>query len=214
MRLNWAIFIFFRATCPWKYFAPSTHGKWQAGIGTLTFWGLICLSIAILALRRLPVVLCLYGAGLLTPNVQSLIEALFMGYFGPIGVSAIFYLHVAMWYLERGIRRPGGSEGELREDVEALFYVISSVIVHGLSIFSCRAWVWVMYHSRLWRNAVQEKHAFHVRQLWRHEVAAVKHFRWKSKLEGEDEATRRAMLEEHPPPRTPNPTFRRVGLET
>lgn len=117
--LNWAVFLYFGAVCPWERFAPSVHGYWDAT--PLPLWRLVCLAIAILCLRRLPVVLVLYKLGLLKDNVDDLKEALFMGWFGPIGVSSIFYLYVTTLYLEENIT---GSDGELREDVRALYYMV------------------------------------------------------------------------------------------
>lgn len=50
-------------------------------------WGVVLLPLAILVLRRLPVVLALAR-----PLGLGRADALFVGWFGPIGVSALFYL--------------------------------------------------------------------------------------------------------------------------
>jgi len=50
-------------------------------------WGGVLLVLGVLLLRRLPVVLLLRR-----PLGMSWIDAVFLGWFGPIGVSAIFYL--------------------------------------------------------------------------------------------------------------------------
>jgi NhaP-type Na+/H+ or K+/H+ antiporter len=119
--LNWGVFIFFGAVCPWRWFAPSIHGNWESDVGSLQLWRLVCLAIAVLCLRRLPVVLILYKCGLFKDNVRSLKEALFMGWFGPIGVSSIFYSQAAITYLREDITGP---EGELRRDVRQLYYLL------------------------------------------------------------------------------------------
>lgn len=143
MLLNWAIFIYFGAVCPWPRFAPSIHGEGDLGIGPLPLWRLICLAIAILGLRRLPVVLALWKARLLRGNVETLKQALFMGWFGPIGVSSIFYLHVTLEYLEEHVTT--SAEGRLRGDVEVLyelvqvcvwFAMVSSVVSFTLRLLS------------------------------------------------------------------------------
>lgn len=79
MLLTAVFFIFFGSCIPWA--AMNTP--------ELPIWRLFLLSIAVLALRRLPVVLLLY------PTLRSLInhkEAYFVGYFGPIGVAAIWWV--------------------------------------------------------------------------------------------------------------------------
>jgi len=62
-----------------------------------------------------------------------------VGFFGPIGVSAIFYLYVSLEYLRINVL----DHGHEREDAERLgeimvvviwFLVICSIVVHGLSI--------------------------------------------------------------------------------
>jgi NhaP-type Na+/H+ or K+/H+ antiporter len=117
--LNWAIFVYFGAVCPWRSFAPSVHG-----VGPLPLWRLVCLAISVLCLRRVPVVLGLWKLGLLKGNVKDLKQALFMGWFGPIGVSSIFYLHVMMEFLVEDMQPEGG----LREDVRTLYEVVQVVV--------------------------------------------------------------------------------------
>ena len=54
----------------------------------LEWWRLVALSAWVLCLRRLPVVLALQHA---IPAIQSTREAVFVGWFGPMGVGALFY---------------------------------------------------------------------------------------------------------------------------
>jgi NhaP-type Na+/H+ or K+/H+ antiporter len=70
-------FIFFGACVPWA----------AMNSPELPIWKLLLLSLAVLVLRRLPTVVLLY------PGLRSLAnhkEAYFVGYFGPIGVAAIW----------------------------------------------------------------------------------------------------------------------------
>lgn len=87
---------------------------WQ-GLG----WRGIALAFAVLALRRLPAVL------LLRPwmkPVQQLRDGWFIGWFGPIGVSAMFYAMLA-------VRR----SGEEMLWIVASLIVFASIVVHGIT---------------------------------------------------------------------------------
>jgi NhaP-type Na+/H+ or K+/H+ antiporter len=100
------IFALFGLVLPWE--------GWQR-LG----WRGIALAIAILALRRLPTVL------LLRPwmkPVQQLRDGWFIGWFGPIGVSAIFY---AMLAVQR--------TGEEMLWIVASLIVFASIVIHGIT---------------------------------------------------------------------------------
>lgn len=81
--------------------------------------------------RRLPVVLALYK---LIPEIKGLKEAAFTGFFGPIGIGALFYLQVALRQLEEwGV--------DTNQDYLCLmlrsvvyFAILTSIIVHGAGI--------------------------------------------------------------------------------
>ena len=62
---------------------------------------------------------------MLRPHVTSMKEALIMGYFGPIGVSALFYMLVGLEYIETGIL---DAEGQPRSDARELFHVMEVVV--------------------------------------------------------------------------------------
>ncbi|KAI1842748.1 hypothetical protein JX265_005074 [Neoarthrinium moseri] len=126
MLLNVTIFLWYGAVCPWTLFA---HNH------VISIGRLIALGILILLLRRLPIVLSLHKY---VHQLQDIRQALFMGYFGPVGVSGIFYLYITLEFLE--MLKQGEHQ---REDVanmgEAVtvvvwFVAICSVVVHGLSI--------------------------------------------------------------------------------
>ncbi|KAI1766611.1 Sodium/hydrogen exchanger family-domain-containing protein [Hypoxylon sp. FL1150] len=128
MLLNVTIFMWYGVVCPWHAFVSN---------GIIPIYRLIALGILILLLRRLPFVLALYKK---IPQIDGFRQAIFMGFFGPIGCSAIFYLYVTLEFIstlnsnERS--EPRSDVANLQEDVLVLvwFMVICSVVVHGLSI--------------------------------------------------------------------------------
>jgi len=127
MLLNVAVFIWFGAVCPWSSFANNAN---------IPIYRLIFLGILVLLLRRPPIVLLMHNR---IHQIEEWRQALFVGFFGPIGVSAIFYLYVTLDYLRNNI----DVDGKERADAERLgevltvvvwFLVICSIVVHGLSI--------------------------------------------------------------------------------
>ncbi|KAI1083896.1 Sodium/hydrogen exchanger family-domain-containing protein [Whalleya microplaca] len=128
MLLNVAIFMWYGAVCPWHSFLAN---------GIIPIYRLIALAILVLLLRRLPFILAFHKK---IEQIEGLRQAIFMGFFGPIGCSAIFYLFVTIEFINT--LNPGGGEqprrdvAHLEEDVSVLvwFMVICSVVVHGLSI--------------------------------------------------------------------------------
>lgn len=86
-------------TVPWQSFdQPETTG--------ITWPRLLALGFLVLAFRRIPALLTCYW---MMPNVvRNWKEAVFMGYFGPIGVGAIYYLeHTTILLL--GVANPSTS---------------------------------------------------------------------------------------------------------
>ncbi|KAK4580529.1 hypothetical protein LTR86_000732 [Recurvomyces mirabilis] len=126
MLLNVAIFMWFGAVCPWHSFVDNS---------VIPIYRLIPLGILVLLLRRLPMVLLFHKK---IPQIEELTHAMFVGFFGPIGVSAIFYLYIARQFL-----REIEVDGQEREDAARLseilnvviwFLAVCSIFVHGLSI--------------------------------------------------------------------------------
>lgn len=126
MLLNVSIFIWFGAICPWAEFYHNN---------VIPIWRLVILGILVLLLRRPPIV---FGMHKKIHQIEEKRQALFVGFFGPIGVSAAFYLYVSLEFLNKIT-----VDGEPREDAAYLmevmnvviwFLIICSVIVHGLSI--------------------------------------------------------------------------------
>lgn len=88
-------------------------------------WPLVAFVVAVLAWRRLPVVLALKRA--LELSWRSVV---FLGWFGPVGVSALFYLTYSQ---REGARDPRlWSAGSL--------VVVASTVVHGLTAMPGRRW--------------------------------------------------------------------------
>ncbi|KAK4962829.1 hypothetical protein LTR10_000456 [Elasticomyces elasticus] len=126
MLLNVSIFMWFGAVCPWHSFVDNN---------VIPIYRLIPLGILVLLLRRLPMVLAFHKK---IPQIEEIRHAFFVGFFGPIGVSAIFYLYIAREFL-----REIEVDGEQREDAARLsellnvviwFLTCCSIFVHGLSI--------------------------------------------------------------------------------
>ncbi|KAI8722760.1 Na-H-Exchanger domain-containing protein [Fusarium sp. LHS14.1] len=124
--LNFGGFMYIGAILPWSDFNDPT------GTG-ITWSRLLVLGLLVLIFRRLPAIFAFYK---LMPDVcTTWKEALFMGYFGPIGAGAVFYVEHARHLF------PHDGEGDEEETnlVRAMgptvyWLVLFSIIVHGLSI--------------------------------------------------------------------------------
>ena len=123
MLLNVSIFMWLGAVCPWSSFVNND---------VVSIARLIPLGILILLLRRLPWVLAVHRY---IPQIDGLKQAVFVGFFGPVGVSAIFYLYITLEFLETL-----NVDGEPRWDVESLpetvnvvvwFIAICSIVRHA-----------------------------------------------------------------------------------
>lgn len=119
MLLNVSIFMWYGAVCPWDSFL---HNE------VIPLYRLVPLGILVLLLRRLPWVFAIHKK---IPQIEQVRQAIFVGFFGPVGVSAIFYLYITNEFLET----LKGSNGELREDVAKLPEAVT-VIVWFLCITS------------------------------------------------------------------------------
>jgi sodium/hydrogen antiporter len=115
--LNMAIFMWLGAVCPWTTF---TDGS------IIPAHRLLFLGILVLLLRRLPAI---YLLRRFIPQISSRRLALFTGFFGPIGISAIFYCCLAAEFL-----RPFSDEhpelGLLEAKLQVIvWYLVTSSIV-------------------------------------------------------------------------------------
>ena len=88
MLLNLSIFIWFGAVCPWESFTANF---------VISIYRLMLLGVLILLLRRLPI---LFALRKYIHQIDGRRQAVFMGFFGPIGVSAIFYLYITLEFLD------------------------------------------------------------------------------------------------------------------
>jgi sodium/hydrogen antiporter len=124
--LNFGGFMYIGAVIPWSEF----HDPEGTGI---TLGRLFGMAFMVLFLRRIPAILLSYK--LMPAVVGNWKEALFMGYFGPIGIGAVFYVEHARHL----IPKPGEGDEEQENLIRAIgpciyFLVVFSIIVHGLSI--------------------------------------------------------------------------------
>ncbi|KAJ3455329.1 hypothetical protein MRS44_013929 [Fusarium solani] len=127
MLLNVSIFMWYGAVCPWTKFANND---------VIPIYRLVALGILILLLRRLPWVFAIHKH---IHQIEEVRQAIFVGFFGPVGVSAIFYLYVTLDFLgslNTSDGKPRFDVAELPDVVETViwFIAICSIIVHGLSI--------------------------------------------------------------------------------
>ncbi|CAK7271474.1 hypothetical protein SEPCBS119000_004626 [Sporothrix epigloea] len=135
MLLNVTIFMWFGAVCPWSMFTN----------GPVPLPRLVALGILILLLRRLPWIMAIHKY---IPQIEDWRHGVFVGFFGPMGVSAIFYLYITLDFIRGLSPMPidgGGTDGpaNFRPDVAALgatttaivwFLSVTSIVVHGLSV--------------------------------------------------------------------------------
>ncbi|KAI9487943.1 Sodium/hydrogen exchanger family-domain-containing protein [Zychaea mexicana] len=124
MMLNLGVFAYIGAIIPWHEFG-------NADIG-LTPWRLVVIAILILLFRRLPIVIALKPV---MPAIKTYREAVFSGWFGPMGVGAVFLSMIAKEEMEEvfkdQVEKPVVIE--LISPV-VLFIVLASTLVHGTTI--------------------------------------------------------------------------------
>jgi len=110
---NSAFFVLFGAALPWSKFKE------------LGYLPLIVLSALLLLLRRLPLVISLFSLHN-CHYLCDLKERTFVGWFGPTGVSGVFYALLSTFELSSQIRC---------EDLISItcFVVMVSVVVHGMT---------------------------------------------------------------------------------
>ncbi|KAG0222770.1 hypothetical protein BGW42_006338 [Actinomortierella wolfii] len=139
MLLNLACFIYIGASIPFKSFQDASL--------ELSVWRLVVLAILILLFRRLPFVI---GLKRVIPALSTYREAAFAGWFGPIGVGAVFFSKVTAMMMQPGDGMHGGGHvdpnappahnADRMERVRAvifpvvMFMVLSSVLIHGITV--------------------------------------------------------------------------------
>lgn len=118
--LNMTVFVYIGAIIPWSAYSSMEL--------ELTGWRMVVLGVTVLLLRRPPWVIAATKA---IPALRDFKESAFAGWFGPIGVGAVFYIQVALKQLP-----DDGTRDRLRAVYApvVLFMVFSSVLTHGVTI--------------------------------------------------------------------------------
>lgn len=125
--LNFGGFMYIGAIMPWDEFN-------QPDVTGITYPRLLGLGVLVILFRRIPAIFLTYK---LMPGVcKNWKEALFMGYFGPIGAGAVFYLEHTRIHLFPELGAGDGEESALIRAIGpvVMWLVLFSIIVHGLSI--------------------------------------------------------------------------------
>ncbi|KAK5945677.1 hypothetical protein PMZ80_002883 [Knufia obscura] len=126
--LNFGGFMYIGTIIPWRQF----HDPDGTG---LTIPRLIGLGVLIVLFRRIPAIFAVYKFGL-RRCVTDWKEALFMGYFGPIGIGAVFYVeHTRHLFPEEGTALTKEENDLVRAMIPVVYWlVLFSIVWHGLSI--------------------------------------------------------------------------------
>jgi hypothetical protein len=184
MLLNLSIFMWYGIVCPWASFANNN---------VIPIYRLIILGILILLLRRMPIVFAMHWK---IKQIEEKRQALFVGFFGPIGVSAVFYLYVSLEFL----RDITTANGEVRPDAARLvevmrvviwFLAICSIVVHGLSVPLGK----VGYHiprtlsSAMASQDREEPESFRLREAFQHNAIEL-----RQRRRGPDEEPQRPIF--------------------
>lgn len=122
MLFNITFFVFFGASIPW------------ASFGKFVSWRLGLTAVAILLFRRLPAVMALRRW---IPELQSKKEAMLAGWFGPMGVGAIFFsIQARDIILNQHTHHHVTVDRELVEMIFPVvcFIVLTSILVHGITV--------------------------------------------------------------------------------
>lgn len=123
---NIGTFVYIGAIMPWHDFVN--------GDINLSIWRLIVLAILILLLKRIPIVVALWK---FIPDIKTFHEAVFSGYFGPMGVGAIFMSTYGRLLLVQHVEYPPETtNGVLAYTIQPIvfFLVLASVLVHGFTV--------------------------------------------------------------------------------
>ncbi|KAI8991806.1 Sodium/hydrogen exchanger family-domain-containing protein [Mycotypha africana] len=124
MMLNLAVFVYIGAIIPWAEFGNSALG--------LTPWRLVVIALLILLFRRLPILILLKPV---MPAMKTYREAIFSGWFGPMGVGAVFLSEIAKEEMAEIYHE--STEKPITLELigpVVLFIVLASTLVHGTTI--------------------------------------------------------------------------------
>lgn len=120
MLFNITFFVFFGAQIPWRRFV-------DADLGVSSLLGA---AVLIILFRRLPVVMAMRSW---IPTLQSRKEAFFAGWFGPMGVGAIFFAIQARDIIIESSTAVNDSFASKVFPVVA-FIVLASIVIHGITV--------------------------------------------------------------------------------
>ncbi|KAJ2742005.1 hypothetical protein GGI20_004786 [Coemansia sp. BCRC 34301] len=119
--LSMSFFIYFGTIIPWNSYTSENM---------LHPWRISMAVTLIMVLRRLPIIMASYRV---IPAIRTWQDALFAGWFGPIGVSAVFYSIETIKQLDMHSDSNGGRVGTVVYPVVCAM-VFGSVLVHGVTI--------------------------------------------------------------------------------
>ncbi|ORX82927.1 hypothetical protein BCR32DRAFT_219042 [Anaeromyces robustus] len=123
MLMNWAFFIFFGSSINWEAFNS----------GYLVLWRLFLVTALIFVFRRLPAVLVFRNW--ITP-IRFFKESVYVGWFGPVGVGAMWYTSLAIQRLHIEPFEEDNTENQLFNMYyySIMFIVLCSIILHGITV--------------------------------------------------------------------------------
>jgi hypothetical protein len=120
MLLNLAVFMWYGAVCPWPMFLHNN---------VVSLPRLIGIGILILLFRRIPIIFAMHKR---IPQIEEVRQAIFVGWFGPVGCSAIFYLYISVEFLRDiqvdGVQRPDAAFLQEVITVVVWFLAICSIV--------------------------------------------------------------------------------------
>jgi sodium/hydrogen antiporter len=117
MLLNVSFFIWIGAVCPWDSFAHNN---------VVSIYRLIFIGVLVLLFRRLPFVFAIHKH---IHQIEEWRQAVFVGFFGPIGVSAVFYLYIAVDFLQKNVLYEGNERDDARKLSETITIVVWFLII-------------------------------------------------------------------------------------
>lgn len=132
MLMNWAFFIFFGSSINWSAFNKDY----------LVLWRLFLVTALIFVFRRLPAVLAFRNW--ITP-IRFFKETIYVGWFGPVGVGAMWYTSLAIQRLHiEPFEESHDTNGNIVEEKEnplfnmyyysIMFIVLCSIVLHGITV--------------------------------------------------------------------------------
>lgn len=117
MLLNLAVFMWLGAVCPWDLFAHND---------IIPIYRLVALGVLILLFRRLPIVIAMHRY---IRQVEHFSHAAFLGFFGPIGVGAVFYLSICREFLLEEMLVDGKPREDAQRTADAAYIVVWFLVI-------------------------------------------------------------------------------------